>query len=49
MDYYLLLDMATELGYELAMSGAETYRVEDTIHRCLAAYGIESEYHRNNT
>ena len=43
MDYYLLVDMATELGYELAMSGAETFRVEDTIRRCLAAYGIESE------
>ena len=43
MDYYLLVDMATELGYELAMSGAETFRVEDTIHRVLATYGIESE------
>ena len=43
MDYYLLVDMATELGYELAMSGAETFRVEDSIRRCLAAYGIESE------
>ena len=43
MDYYLLVDMAAELGYELAMSGAETFRVEDTIHRILATYGIESE------
>lgn len=43
MDYYLLVDMATELGYELAMSGAETFRVEDTIHRVLKTYGIESE------
>ena len=43
MDYYLLVDMATELGYELAMSGAETFRVEDSIRRCLAAYGVESE------
>ena len=43
MDYYLLVDMATELGYELAMSGAETFRVEDTIRRVLATYGIESE------
>ena len=43
MDYYLLVDMAAELGYELAMSGAETFRVEDTIHRVLATYGIESE------
>lgn len=43
MDYYLLVDMATELGYELAMSGAETYRVEDSIYRVLKTYGIESE------
>ena len=43
MDYYLLVDMATELGYELAMCGAETFRVEDSIHRVLATYGIESE------
>ena len=43
MDYYLLVDMATELGYELAMSGAETFRVEDSIYRVLKTYGIESE------
>lgn len=43
MDYYLLVDMATELGYELAMSGAETFRVEDSIYRVLKAYGIDSE------
>jgi len=40
---HLLLDMATELGYRLAMNGAETFRVEDTINRILAAYGIPSE------
>ena len=43
MDYYLLLDMAVELGYQLAMAGAETYRVEESIHRVLLAYGLESE------
>ena len=43
MDYYLLVDMATALGYELAMCGAETYRVEDSIRRVLKTYGIESE------
>ncbi len=42
MDYYLLLDMAVELGYELAMAGAETYRVEESIHRVLLAYGLDS-------
>ena len=43
MEYSKLLDMAADLGYELAMSGAETFRVEDSISRVLAAYGIESE------
>ena len=43
MDYYLLLDMAVDLGYELAMAGAETYRVEESIHRVLLAYGLDSE------
>jgi len=43
MDYNTLLDMATDLGYELAMAGAETFRVEESISRCLAAYGIQAE------
>jgi len=43
MDYYALLDLSVELGYELAMAGAETYRVEDSIHRVLQTYGLESE------
>ena len=43
MNEHLLLDMATELGYQLAMSGAETFRVEDSINRILSAYGIPSE------
>ena len=43
MDYITLLDMAEDLGYELAMSGAETFRVEETISRVLSAYGIEAE------
>ena len=43
MDYHILLDMAAELGYRLAMSGAETYRIEESINRVLATYGIESE------
>ena len=25
MDYYLLTDMAAQIGYELAVSGAETW------------------------
>ena len=40
MDYYLLTDLAVTMGYHLAMSGAETFRVEDTVHRILRAYGV---------
>ena len=43
MDYNTLLDIATELGYQLAMSGAETFRVEESINRVMAAYGIHAE------
>ena len=43
MNYSLLLDLVTDLGYELAMSGAETYRVEESINRNLAAYGLQAE------
>ncbi len=43
MNYDVVLDMAFELGYRLAMCGAETYRVEESISRVLAAYNIRSE------
>ena len=43
MDYNTLLDLATDLGYELAMSGAETFRVEESVERVLLSYGIQSE------
>jgi uncharacterized membrane protein YjjP (DUF1212 family) len=43
MDYNTLLDLTAELGYRLAMCGAETFRVEETVNRILAAYGIEAE------
>ena len=43
MDYNTLLDLATDLGYELAMCGAETFRVEESISRVLDAYGLQSE------
>lgn len=43
MDYRTLLDATTELGYLLAMSGAETYRVEESITRIFAAYGVDAE------
>ena len=43
MNYDVVLDMAFELGYRLAMCGAETYRVEESISRVLDAYNIRSE------
>ncbi len=43
MNYNTLLDVAVDLGYELAMCGAETFRVEESISRVLKTYGIESE------
>lgn len=43
MDYNLLLDLATDMGYELAMSGAETFRVEESIQRILKSYGVDAE------
>ena len=35
MDYYLLTHLAADMGYQLAMAGAETFRVEDTMRRIL--------------
>ncbi len=43
MDYNNLLDLSVDLGYELAMCGAETFRVEESINRILSAYGVEAE------
>ncbi len=43
MEYSKLLDLVSDLGYDLAMSGAETFRVEESIRRVLAAYEVEAE------
>lgn len=43
MNYNILLDLVTEIGYRLAMSGAETYRIEESVNRILKAYGIDAE------
>jgi len=43
MNYNLIMDLAIDLGYELAMSGAETFRVEESVTRMLAAYGLDSD------
>lgn len=43
MNEFLLLDLAADLGYRMAVSGAETYRVEDTVRRVLLAYGLDPQ------
>ena len=43
MDYQILLKLTCKLGYELAMSGAETFRIEESINRILCTYGVEGE------
>lgn len=43
MEYGILLELAAELGYELGMCGAETFRIEESVSRVLQAYGIQSE------
>ena len=40
LDYNKLLDVVSEMGYRLMESGAEIYRVEESIHRLLEAYGL---------
>ena len=43
MDYKVLLDLTTELGYRLAMCGAETYRIEESVNRIMNAYNVHAE------
>lgn len=43
MDDITLIDLASDLGYELAMSGAETFRVEESVSRVLSAYALDAE------
>ena len=43
MNERLLLEAVTTLGYRLAMSGAETFRVEESIIRVLKTYGYQAE------
>ncbi len=42
MDYDKLINLATDMGYRLLESGAEIYRVEESVQRILAAYGLSS-------
>lgn len=42
MDYTLLMELVSRIGSHIAMGGAETYRVEESVNRILSAYGAES-------
>ena len=43
MDHNKLLDLAIDLGCRLQLTGAETYRVEESVTRLLEAYGVRGE------
>lgn len=43
MDYNTLLELATTVAHRLAISGAETFRVEDSVILIMQAYGVEAE------
>ena len=43
LDYDQLLDGCSEIGVQLVRFGGEIQRVEDTVRRLLAAYGLEGE------
>ena len=43
MDYNILLELATDVAHRLAMSGAETFRVEDSVVLIMQAYGVDAE------
>ena len=42
MDYRILMELVSGLGSRLAVAGAETYRIEESVIRVLAAYGLDS-------
>ena len=42
MNFQLVIDVAVLAGEIMQNSGAETYRVEDTINRILKASGVET-------
>ena len=43
MNYDTLLKFTTDLGYRLAMCGAETFRVEESVNLIMQSYGIKAE------
>ena len=42
MNYTLLMELVSRIGCGIAMGGAETYRVEESVNRILGAYGVQS-------
>ena len=42
MNYTLLMELVSQIGCRIAVGGAETYRVEESVNRILTAYGVES-------
>ena len=42
LDYDKLLTLSSDLGYHLLLSGAEIYRVEESVQYLLTAYGVET-------
>lgn len=43
MDYDQLLEGCSQVGFRMLSGGAEIYRVEDTVRRILAAYGVKGD------
>ena len=42
MNYTALMDLVSAIATKLAVSGAETYRVEESVKRICAAYGLDA-------
>ncbi|MBQ6831321.1 MAG: threonine/serine exporter family protein [Oscillospiraceae bacterium] len=42
MNDTLLMELVSRIGCGIAMGGAETYRVEESVNRILSAYGVDS-------
>lgn len=43
MDYDQLLEGCSQVGFHMLSGGAEIYRVEDTVRRIMAAYGVKGD------
>ena len=42
MKYTILMDLVSAIASKLATSGAETYRVEESVKRICAAYNLDA-------